>query len=176
MNEDQRDILARWRAEYPTAQEGAPSTVDLAASQIRDRREQAAVAELSQQIDALGDAVALDLASTPAIQELDPDAIGGALGLAEDHHEAATLAAVAGDQAALENALQAHADALRSLAASAPASGADPSQYRPAPAPSTPSHPLIANQPLPGSDARQSRSVSGVYPGIGGGPLRGGPG
>jgi hypothetical protein len=174
MNEDQREILARWRTEYPTAQEGAPSTVDLAANQIRDRREAATVAELTADIDALGDAVALDLASTPAMQKLIPEQVATLNNVAVDAHTGAVTAAVNGDESALETALAQHAAALRSLAAT-PASEADASQYRPTPAPSTPTHPLIGSAPLPGSDARQSRSVARTFPLIGGGPLRPGP-
>jgi hypothetical protein len=174
MNEDQRAILEQWARDYPTAQEGSPSTIDLAAGQIRARRDAAVEADLWAQVDALGDALAVELAA-PAEQLLIPEQVATLNNVAVDAHVEAVTAAVNGDESALESALAQHAATLRSLADSAPSAGPTPDQYRWAPAPSTPTHPLIANQPLPSTDARQSRGVAGTFPLIGGGPLRPGP-
>jgi hypothetical protein len=144
------------------------------------------VAELSAQIDELGLSLAMrqDIAdavelAAPAVQARLPDqpTVAALNNAAVDAHTTAVTAAVSGDEAALEAALAQHADALRALYDSGQSSaGPTPDQYRPAPARSKASHPLIDNQPFPSTDARQGRGVAGNFPLIGGGPLQGGPG
>jgi hypothetical protein len=174
MNETSREVIVQWKRDYPTAREGSPSTIDLAAGQIKARQDADVEAKLWDQVDAL----AVELAA-PAVQARLPDqpTVAALNNAAVDAHTAAVTAAVSGDEAALESSLAEHAGALRALYDSAQSSaGPTPDQYRPAPAPSTSSNPLIQSAPLPASDARQGRGVAGTFPLIGGGPLQGGPG
>jgi hypothetical protein len=150
--------------------EASPSIVELSAAAVKKQRDAATVAELTAEIDALG----VELATVPAMQELvvDQPTVAALNNVAADAHVDAVTAAVDGDQTALETALQAHADALRALAASAPSSSDtssdDPSQYRSVSRPATPGDPLIQSSPLPGVDNREPRTVAGVHPRVGG--------
>jgi hypothetical protein len=156
------------------------SNVELA-NQIRARRDAEVEAELRSQVDELGVNLAarraatapVELATVPAIQDRVPDQpIADRANVVLDHAVDIVSAIAVGDVAGREAAL-----ARLTAAARAPVSPpSDPSQYKPAPTPATASHPLISTQSLPTTDAHQPRSVGGIHPRIGGGPLQAGPG
>jgi hypothetical protein len=177
MDETARELIAQWKRQFPTAREGSPSTIDLAAGEIRAARDAEVESELWGQVGALelslaqrrDVANAVELATVPAMQVLIPDQVATQANVAADAHVDAVTAAVDGDQTALAAALAQHSAALQAIAASAPsATGSDPSQYKSVPAPSNSAHPMITSQPLPNVDNREPRSVAGVHPRVGG--------
>lgn len=196
MNEDQREILEQWARDYPTAREGSPSTIDLAAGHIRDRREAATVAELSAQIDELGLSLAMrrDIAdavelAAPAISARVPDqpTVAPQANAAHDSHVDAITAAISGDRVGLQTALAAHARTLYGLLVDTPVPTEDARPSQPstgnrmvgraqAKPSATGGYGLLSGDNPPTGDARQGRGVAGTFPLIGGGPLRGGPG
>jgi hypothetical protein len=144
MDETARELIAQWKRQFPTAREGSPSTIDLAAGEIRAARDAEVESELWGQVGALelslaqrrDVADAVELAQPVESSTFGTDAVATAalVNKAVDLHGAAVEAALSGDQAALSAALQAHANALRAVAGSTPsAAGSDPSQYHPPP-------------------------------------------
>jgi hypothetical protein len=102
---------------------------------------------MPQDIDA-----AVELARTPAVQARLPDqpTIATQVNASHDLNMDSVTTALNVDEVAMEAALAAHNAAVRALYDSAQSStGPTPDQYRSAPAPSTPSHPLIQPAPLP---------------------------